>query len=95
MPATQRDATSVLRGGTMLGGHAAFKAVLLHADQALDSTRLRAKARDPEKDRKTRRARYVIRWWREELLRCVRASETSSRRRLPGLLFMVTELKPT
>lgn len=40
--------------------HAAFKGMLLYVDQSLDPTRLWAKARDPEKGQKRRRARYVI-----------------------------------
>lgn len=40
--------------------HAAFKGMLFHADQGLDPTRHWAKARNPEKGKNTRRARYVI-----------------------------------
>ncbi len=61
LPVAQRD--TVVRAARWhdLGkAHAAFKGMLLHADQGLDPTRLWAKARDPEKGKKKPRARYVI-----------------------------------
>jgi len=61
LPVAQRDAVVRAARWHDLGkAHAAFKGMLLHADQGLDPTRLWAKARDPEKGKKKRRARYVI-----------------------------------
>jgi CRISPR-associated endonuclease/helicase Cas3 len=61
LPVAQRDAVVRAARWHDLGkAHAAFKGMLLHADQGLDPTRLWAKARDPEKGQKKRRARYVI-----------------------------------
>lgn len=61
LPVAQRDAVVRAARWHDLGkAHAAFKGMLLHADQGLDPTRLWAKARAPEKGTKKRRARYVI-----------------------------------
>lgn len=61
LPVTQRDAVIRAARWHDLGkAHAAFKGMLLHADQDLDPARLWAKARDAEKGQKRRRARYVI-----------------------------------
>jgi CRISPR-associated endonuclease/helicase Cas3 len=61
LPVAQRGAVvRAARWHDFGKAHAAFKGMLLHADQSLDPTRLWAKARDPEKGKKKRRARYVI-----------------------------------
>lgn len=61
LPVAKRDAVVRAARWHDLGkAHAAFKGMLLHADQGLDPTRLWAKARDPEKGQKKTRPRYVI-----------------------------------
>jgi len=61
LPVAQCDAVVRAARWHDLGkAHAAFRGMLLHADQGLDPTRLWAKARDPKKGEKKRRARYVI-----------------------------------
>lgn len=60
LPVAHRDAVvRAARWHDIGKAHAAFKGMLLHADQGLDPTRLWAKARDLEKGKKKRRARYV------------------------------------
>lgn len=61
LPVAQRNAVvRAARWHDFGKAHAAFKGMLLHADQGLDATRLWAKAGDPEKGKKKRCARYVI-----------------------------------
>ena len=61
LPVVQRDAVVRAARWHDLGkAHAAFKGMLLHADQGLDPNRLWAKARSPEKGQRRTRARYVI-----------------------------------
>jgi CRISPR-associated endonuclease/helicase Cas3 len=61
LPVAQRDAVVRAARWHDLGkAHAAFKGMLLHADQGLDPNRLWAKARSPEKGQKKTRPRYII-----------------------------------
>lgn len=61
LPVAQRDAVVRAARWHDLGkAHAAFKGMLLHADEGLDPARFWAKARDPEKGKSKRRTRYII-----------------------------------
>ena len=61
LPVAQRDAVvRAARWHDVGKAHAAFKGMLLHADQGLDPNRHWAKARSPEKGQRRTRARYVI-----------------------------------